>query len=99
MAIHSQRCAGCNLRFIRDAQKDGAERAHLGFEQSMCITEVFALEGVRANELREAIRLMRGRLTHGPHLDERHMMSTLRQLPRRLAAGEARAYDQHFSAS
>src|SRR5690606_7175896 len=73
-----------------------AERAHLGLEQAVRVDQLLALERVGANQLGEPVRLVRGRAAHGPHLDQRDLVATLRELPRCLAAGQAAADDSHL---
>ena len=70
-----------------------SERAHFCFQQSVRVAEVFALERVRADQLGQAIGLMRRRLFDWPHLDERDLMATLSQLPCSLTSRESATYN------
>jgi hypothetical protein len=55
----------------------------------MRIGDLGALEGVRAHELSEPVGLVRRRVDRGPHLVQHDVVTTLRELPRRLRSCEA----------
>ena len=81
------RAASAHSRIMR------AEQAHLGLEQAVRVGGLGALEGVRADELREPIGLVRFGAADGPHLVHDDVVPALGELPGGLAAGESAADD------
>ena len=70
------------------------EGFHLALQQPDGVARVVGAEGVRADELRAAVRLVRRGPDDRPHLVEAHAVPAPRQLPGALRAGEARADDR-----
>ncbi len=59
----------------------------------MCVGQLGALERVRADQLRQSRRLVRGRGTRGTHLVQDDSVPALGELPCRLTAGQAATDD------
>src|SRR5688572_21552933 len=54
----------------------------------MRVADLGALEGVGADQLREALRLVRGGAAHPTHLMQHNLVAAFRKLPGRFAACE-----------
>ena len=76
-------------RLVGAGEQEASERAQLGLEQSVRILELDGLEGVGADQLGEAVGLVRGRLHVRPHLVQGHLDAPLGERPGRLTAGQA----------
>ena len=87
-------CAPCrHSRFVRRDQHHRIQQAHLRLEQPVRVGDLGALERVGADEFGEAIRLVRCRAPHRPHLANHHAMATLCELPGGFGTGQPAAYD------
>jgi hypothetical protein len=96
VAVHRERGSARDAGVVRRLQDHGAQQTHLGFEQAVRVRDLGALESVRADQLREAIGLVRRRAAHAAHLVDDNVVSTLGELPRRFATGESAADDVNF---
>ena len=96
VAVHRERAAGRDARFIGRRQDDRTERAHLGLEQPVRVGDLGALEGVRAHQLGELVGLMCLRAAYPAHLVQHHPVATLGELPGGLASGEPASDDMDF---
>jgi hypothetical protein len=63
----------------------------------VCIGEVGGLEAVGAHQLGQELGLVCRSAAHGAHLDQRHIVAALGELPGRLTARQPAANDQHFA--
>src|SRR5688500_15275883 len=93
VAVHGQRRAAGHPRLIRRLEHDGAQQAHLRLEEAVRVVRLRALEGVRANELRETIRLVRRRAAYGATLVEDHLVTACRELDGGLRSGQSSTHD------
>ena len=98
IAIDGERGPAGDARQVRGVENERAEKPHLGFEQAVGVRRFRTLESVGAHELREPLRLVRGRGANWPHLVDDDIMSTLGELPGSLAAREPSANDVYQSA-
>ena len=95
LAIDRQRRPAGYARGVGRLENERAEDAHFGLEQAVRVRRLRALECVRADELREPIGLVRRRRSRRPHLMHDDIVAALRELPRRLAAGESSTDDPY----
>ena len=93
-AVHGERGAARHARGVRRLEHQAPEAPHLGLEQAVRAGELHRLEGIAADELGEAIGLMRRRHADRAHLAQRDRDAALGQRPGGLAAGEP-ASDDH----
>src|SRR5687768_16682925 len=93
VAVHGQRRAAGHPGLIRRLEHDGAQEAHLRLEEPVRIGRLRALEGVRADELRETIRFVRRRAAYGAHLVEDHLVTACRELDGGLRSGQSSTDD------
>ena len=93
VAVDGERAAAGHARFVGALEDHAAEQAHLGLQQAVRVRRLGALEGVGADELGEAIGLVRLGAAHGPHLVQHDVVPALGELPGGFAAGEAAADD------
>ena len=94
VAVDRERAAGRHLVGVGRAHDQRAEPAHLGVQQADgVVVRVVGAERVRADELGEAVGLVRGGRAQRPHLVQHDRHAGLRELPGGLRAGEAAADD------
>ena len=88
IAIDGERTAARDTRRVGRLQDHAAEQPHLGLEQAVRVDRLGALERVRADQLREPLRLVGWRLANWTHLVEYHATAALGELPRGFTAGQ-----------
>src|SRR5690606_5365641 len=84
---------GGNPRLFRRREEQRSERRHFRLEETMRIRRIGALERVGANQFRQPVGLVRGGAAYRTHLDERDVVASLRELPRRLTPREPASDD------
>ncbi len=90
----ARRAAGRHLVRVGRGHDQRAAGAHLGVQQAHgVVLGVVGAEGVGADELRQAVGLVRGGGDRRAHLVQHHARAGLGRLPRRLAARQAAADD------
>ena len=94
VTIHGECAARGHARGVRRRHDERAETAHLLLEHADGVLQSRAAQGVAADELGEAARLVRGCLLLRAHLIERDLRAAQRSLPRCLGASEPRADDR-----
>ncbi len=98
-AIHGERGAARHARGVRRLEHQAPEPPHLGLEQAVRAGELHRLEGIAADELGEAISLMRRRHADRAHLAERDRHAALGQRPGGLAARQPAPHDRRRQAA
>ena len=96
LAVDRERRSARNARLIGALENERAELPHFGLQQAVRVAGLGALERVRADELTELLRSMRGGATHGTHLTDHDRVPALSELPRGFTAGEPAADHLHF---
>src|SRR5688500_6696489 len=81
IAVHRERTAGLNSRIIGTLENHRAEHAHLRLEKAVRVGDLGTLEGIRADELCEAVSSMRRSCADWPHLVKRYPVAALSELP------------------
>jgi hypothetical protein len=96
VAIDGERPAGRQLVGVGGGEDQRAAAPHLLMQQADGIVlGIVGAERVGADQLGQAIGLVRLGLAHRAHLVERHGHAGLGELPGGFAAGEAAADDMH----
>ena len=95
LAIDGERRAGRHAALLRNPQDQRAEPPHFFLEETDCVIELVAAEGVAAHELGEPVGLVNRGRANRPHLVERHRNAARSCLPRGLAACQAAADDSY----
>ena len=87
-AVHRERRPARHPRLIGGVQHQARQPPHLGLEQAVGVAELDRFEGVGADELGEAVSLVRGRHADRAHLVQRDRDAPLGERPGGLAPGE-----------
>ena len=92
-AVNRERAACLDAVCVRAGEDQAVQTAQLLFEQAGGIGQLVRAQRVRADQLGEVVRVVRRAVLRGLHLMQAHLNAALRELPRSLAAREARAYN------
>jgi hypothetical protein len=94
--VDGERRTRGHARPTRRVEDDGACAPQLFLQKVRGRARLVRLQRVRADDLGQAIRPVRGRGAHWAHLAKPHARAALRGLPRGLRAGESAADDYDF---
>src|SRR6185503_4027762 len=89
VSVHRERGPTGDTRGIRRFQDHAAQDSHFSLEQAVGVAGFCALEGVRADQLRELFGLVGRRLANRTHLVEYNATAALGELPSGFAAGQS----------
>ena len=90
-AIHRKRLAAGHARFLRRPQQQRIEPPQFFLEQPRSRRMLIALQRIAADQLGQAVGLMRIGGAHRPHFVERDVDAALRELPGGFRARKASA--------
>jgi hypothetical protein len=91
VSIHHQSSATRHSSLVSAGEQQTSQLTKLCFEQTVGVAEFGGLEGVAADQLRQAAGLMGRRLVHRPHFVETHLMTAIGESPGGFASGQAAA--------